>query len=123
MELEQEGSRVGTGGQEATLGEPDGNRLALDGVVGREVLRKGCSAQQALLSKGSEVEACLLCAVSSGRSLCPKPRWESSWRRGKGEGRKHHMGPLERPQENQILRRQAWRQNVLCCNPGFNSSN
>lgn len=58
--------------------------------------------RQALLSKGSEVEACLLCAVSSGRSLCPKPCWESSWRKGKGEGREHHVGPLERPQRNRF---------------------
>lgn len=31
---EQEDSRVGTGGQETTLGEHEGNRLVLDGVVG-----------------------------------------------------------------------------------------
>lgn len=102
MALEQEGSGVCPGGQETTLGEHDGNRLVSDGVVGREVLRKGWFTQQALLSKGSEVEACLLCAVRSGRSLCPKPRWESSWRRGKGEGREHHVGPLERPQRNRF---------------------
>lgn len=50
---EQEDSRMGTGGQETTLGEHDGNRLGLDGVVGRDVQKKGCSTQQALLSKGS----------------------------------------------------------------------
>lgn len=34
MVWEQEDSRMGTGGQETTLGEHDGNRLVLDGVVG-----------------------------------------------------------------------------------------
>lgn len=95
---------MGTGGQETTLGEHDGNRLGLDGAVGRDVQRKGCPTQQALLSKGSEVEASLLCAVSSGRSLCPKPCWESSWRRGRGRGQGASHGDSGEASEKQVLR-------------------
>lgn len=68
-------------------------------------------------------EACLLCAVSSGRSLCPRPRWESSWRRRKGWGQRASRGASGETSEKQVLRWQAWEQSILYYHPGFNSSN